>query len=231
MKLSPLIVALDVDNLKEVEKILQRLGKAVDFYKVGLRLFTHYGPDVLSVLRRKKKKIFLDLKFHDIPNTVAEACREAVRHKVDMLSLHASGGSTMMSVAAFAAKEAAKEFKVEKPWLMGVTVLTSMDSLEELGIPRTPAEQVVELAGLAMESKLDGVICSPHEIQGVRSIAPKNFKIVTPGVRPAGTSLGDQKRITTPQEAFHLGADAVVVGRPILEAKDPLQVVKDILRK
>jgi orotidine-5'-phosphate decarboxylase len=229
MKLSPLIVALDVESLQQVENILKQLGPAVDFYKVGLKLYTHYGPEVLRLLKRRRKKIFLDLKFHDIPNTVAEACREAVRLKVEMLTIHASGGSEMMQAAAQAVAEESKRLRISKPWVMGVTVLTSMDSLEELGIFRSPAEQVLELAELAIQSKLDGVICSPHEIEVLRKIAPKRFKIVTPGVRPAGSSADDQKRIKTPLEAFQLGADAVVVGRPILQAKDPLALIRQIL--
>ncbi len=228
-KLSPLIVALDVESMREVESVLNKLGPAVDFYKVGLKLFTHYGPDSVKWLRRKRKRIFLDLKLHDIPNTVAEACREAVRLKVDMLTLHASGGSEMMKTAVGAAREEAKKSKADLPYLMAVTVLTSMDSLAELGLDATPAEQVQRLARLAHQSGMAGVICSPQEIRLIRGEIPRSFKIVTPGVRPAGAEKGDQKRVKTPQEAFSDGADAVVVGRPILQAKDPRQVVADIL--
>ncbi|HKX12242.1 MAG TPA: orotidine-5'-phosphate decarboxylase [bacterium] len=229
-KLSPLIVALDVESMREVESVMKKLGPAVDFYKVGLKLFTHYGPDSVKWLRRKRKRIFLDLKLHDIPNTVAEACREAVRLKVDMLTLHASGGSEMMKTAVAAAREEAKKVKVDLPYLMAVTVLTSMDSLGELGLDATPADQVRRLAGLAHRSGMAGVICSPREIRLIRGELPRSFKVVTPGVRPAGAEKGDQKRVKTPEEAFADGADAVVVGRPILQAKDPRQVAADILR-
>ncbi len=230
-KISKLIVALDLDSAREVEAILKKLGPAVDFYKVGLKLFTHYGPDVLKLLKRRRKRIFLDLKFHDIPNTVAEACREAVRNRVEMLTLHASGGSEMMRAAAAATREEARRRKVPAPFLMGVTVLTSMDSLAEFGLAATPAEQVGRLARLAQAAGMDGVICSPQEIAMLRAALPKAFKIVTPGVRPAGADRGDQKRVKTPEEAFALGADAVVVGRPILAAADPKRVAMEILKK
>jgi len=229
-KLSPLIVALDVDTLQEVEKILKQLGSAVDFYKVGLKLFTHYGPEIFRVLRRRKKHIFLDLKFHDIPNTVAEACREAVNYRVQMLTLHASGGSEMMGAAVAATREESKRKKVPAPLLMGVTVLTSMDSLTELGIEASPAQQVLRLAKLASAAGMDGVICSPQEIERLRSDLPRTFKIVTPGVRPAGAEHGDQKRVKTPEEAFALGADAIVMGRPILRAERPQELVRSIIK-
>ena len=228
-KLSPLIVALDVETMREVEAVLRRLGSAVDFYKVGLKLFTHYGPDAVKWLRRKRKRVFLDLKLHDIPNTVAEACREAVRLKVDMLTLHASGGSEMMKMAAAAAKAEARKIKSPQPYLMAVTVLTSMDSLSELGLEASPAEQVLRLARLAQGSGMSGVICSPQEISLIRGGLPRSFKVVTPGVRPVGADKGDQKRVKTPEEAFADGADAVVVGRPILQAVNPRQVVAEIL--
>lgn len=230
-KISKLIVALDLENSREVEKIIKTLGPAVDFYKVGLKLFTHYGPDILKLLRRRRKKIFLDLKFHDIPNTVAEACREAVRNKVEMLTLHAGGGSEMMRAAAAATREESRRFKCPAPYLMGVTVLTSMDSLSELGLQASPAEQVARLAALAHGAGMDGVICSPQEISLIRQMLPKSFKVVTPGVRPQGSDPGDQKRIKTPAEAFALGADAVVVGRPILRAADPKKIAMEILSK
>lgn len=230
MKLSPLIVALDVENLKKAETLIQKLGPSVDFYKIGMKLFTRHGPDVLKLLRQKRKKIFLDLKFHDIPNTVAEACREATRHRVQMMTLHTSGGKEMMAAAVRAVRSEARRVKIPRPWVMGVTVLTSMDSLKELGIPRGVPEQVRHLARLAKASGLDGVICSPREIASVRKGLGKNFKIVTPGIRPAGAARGDQKRVMTPSQAFANGADALVVGRPIIQSRDPRRVVIDILQ-
>lgn len=229
MRISPIIVALDVETTKDVEKILRRLGNTVDFYKVGLKLFIHYGPEIIAFLKRRRKKVFLDLKLHDIPNTVAEACREAVRHRADLITVHASGGGEMMRAAVVAAAEEAKRRGLDRPYLMGVTVLTSMDSLKELGLPANPARQVLRLARLSYDSGLDGVICSPLEIKALRKKFPRGFKIVTPGVRPAGSATHDQKRVKTPQEAFQLGANAVVIGRPVLEAKDPAGLVRQIL--
>lgn len=230
MKISPLIVALDVDRMKTVEAILKKLGPQVDFYKVGMKLFTHYGPDVLKFLRRKRKKIFLDLKFHDIPNTVAEACREATRHRVQLVTLHASGGVEMMSAAVRAVRETARRYQLERPLLMGVTVLTSMDDLKELGIRSRIPQQVLRLARLAKATRMDGVICSPHELAKLRQEFPKKFIMVTPGVRPLGSDRGDQKRVMTPEQAFRLGSDAIVMGRPIIAAKDPQAVVAAVLR-
>jgi len=230
-RISPLIVALDVENIREVERVLKVLGPGVDFYKVGLRLFTHYGPDILKLLKKKRKKIFLDLKLHDIPNTVAEACREIARHRVQMLTLHASGGKAMMSAAAAAIAEESRRLKIPKPFVMGVTVLTSMENLSEIGVPLPTEVQVLRLAKLASEAKLDGVICSPHEIAAIREVFGKKIKIVTPGVRPQGSESNDQKRVKTPQEAFALGTDSVVVGRPILKAKHPREVVASILKR
>lgn len=229
MKLSPLIVALDVDSMKRVETVVRSLGPAVDFYKVGMRLYTRYGPEVLKFLQKKKKKIFLDLKYHDIPNTVAEACREATLHRVQMLTLHASGGLEMMREAMRSTVCAAREKNIQRPLLMAVTVLTSMEDLSEVGIARSPLLQVKKLAALAHRAALDGVICSPWEIGAVKKMLPKNFKIVTPGVRPAGAHPGDQKRFKTPAEAFGAGADAVVVGRPILSSPRPWSVAKEII--
>lgn len=230
MKPASLIVALDVENLQEVRKVVARLGASVVFYKVGLRLFTHYGPDVVRLLKKQRKKVFLDLKLHDIPNTVAEACREAVALKVDMLTVHTLGGQEMMAAAAGAARDEARARKIPKPWVMGVTVLTSMSSLKEIGIKKKTSAQVLDLAALALRSGLDGVISSPLEIKALRSRFHKKLKIVTPGIRPAGSAANDQKRVMTPAEAFAAGADAIVVGRPILQAKDPQQVVREILK-
>ncbi len=227
---SPLIVALDLDDLAEVRSLVQSLGSQVLFYKVGLKLFTRHGPDLLRFLQSENKFIFLDLKFHDIPNTVAEACREATRWKVQMLTLHASGGGEMMRAAARAVREEAQLLGVRAPLLMGVTVLTSMNSLQELGVPRSPKAQVKKLARLAFDSGLDGVICSPQEIQTLRRFLPETFCIVTPGVRPPGSDPGDQKRIATPEQAWRWGASAVVMGRPIFSASDPRAEVAEILR-
>jgi len=227
--LSPLIVALDLDTKKEVEALLTRLGSMVRAYKVGMKLYTRYGPELLKLLKAKRKQIFLDLKFHDIPNTVAEACAEATRHGVDMLTVHCSGGGEMLRAAVKACRESAKKFRRQPPLVLGVTVLTSMSSLKEIGINTSIQTQVLHLAQLARRSGLGGVVCSPQEISLLRGKLPRTFRIVTPGIRPAGSPQGDQKRVRTPAEAYGQGADALVVGRPIYQAADPIGVARDIL--
>ena len=228
MKLSPLIVALDVESSSQVERIVKKLGPSVDFYKVGLKLYTRYGPSILKILKKKRKKIFLDLKFHDIPNTVAEACREATRHGVDLLTLHASGGKEMMAFAMKAVRSEARRIKKSRPLVVGVTVLTSFASIREIGVNKKIPDQVLSLAKLAKLSGLDGVVCSPLEIAAIRKKFPRTFKIITPGIRPIGSAVGDQKRVMTPQQAFSLGSNSLVVGRPILQARDPLAVVRQM---
>ncbi len=227
--LSPLIVALDLDSIKQVEKLIKVLGKSVIAYKVGMKLYTRYGPEVLSLLKRARKQIFLDLKFHDIPNTVAEACREATRHGVDLMTVHASGGREMLQTAVKATRLAAREFRKPLPLLLGVTVLTSMNRLGEIGISTSVQAQVLKLARLAKGAGLGGVVCSPQEIKMLRKEFSKGFRIVTPGIRPVSSPRGDQKRVMTPAEAYAQGADALVVGRPIYQAVKPLQVVQQIL--
>lgn len=224
-----LIVALDMEGLTAAKALVKRLGSKVSCYKVGMKLFTRYGPEVIKWLHRQKKQTFLDLKFHDIPNTVAEACREATRLKVTMLTLHASGGLAMMKAAVRAVKAEAKKQKLKAPKLLGVTVLTSMDDLTELGIRRSIPKQVEALASLANRAGLDGVVCSPWEIKLIRKTLGKKALIVTPGVRPLGSAAGDQKRIKTPQQAWADGAEAVVMGRPVYGAKNPVQVVESLL--
>ena len=229
MKLSPLIVALDVENIQAVEKIIKKLGPQADFYKVGLRLFTHYGPEILKFLKKRKKKIFLDLKLHDIPNTVAETCSEIARYGIDMLTIHTLGGLEMLQAASHAVRKESLRLKKNKPLVMGVTVLTSMSDLSEIGISKKIPDQVLQLASLAAKAKLDGVICSPLEIELLRKkFDRKTLKIVTPGVRPVGSETHDQKRVKTPEEALTLGADSVVMGRPILQSPDPAELIQKI---
>ncbi|MBI2335455.1 MAG: orotidine-5'-phosphate decarboxylase [Deltaproteobacteria bacterium] len=226
---SKLICALDVANLKAAKGMVRRLGSAVQWYKVGLRLFSQEGPVIVHWLKKQKKRVFLDLKLHDIPNTVAEACRVAVGMKVDMLTVHASGGLEMLQVASLAAQEEAQRLKVHAPLIVAVTVLTSLNDLSFLGISDPISEQVLRLAKLAEAAKLSGVVCSPLEIEILRQKFPKTLKLVTPGIRPPGSPHGDQKRVLTAQEAFAAGADYIVVGRPILTADDPKAVVKQLL--
>ena len=223
-----LIVALDVKSLAEAKEIIRKLSPAVRIFKVGMGLFTLCGPDAVALVHDSGAKVFLDLKFHDIPNTVAHAVRSAAKLGVFMVNIHALGGSEMMMRAVEAARESEK-----KPKLLGVTVLTSMDqsSIGEIGIEKKIEEEVVSLARLGKESGLDGVIASPNETGLIRKNLGKDFIIVTPGIRPAGAEKGDQKRVMTPKAAVTAGADYIVVGRPIIETKDPLGAAKKIIKE
>lgn len=228
-KLSPLIVALDLPDLAAVQKTVASLGDSVDFYKVGLRLFIHYGPKILEFLKKKNKKIFLDLKLHDIPNTVAEACREIVPFEVELTTLHTFGGLEMLQAAKQAVKEEARRLKVTAPQLLGVTVLTSTSDLKEFNIKNTSvASQVGFLATIAAKAQLEGLVSSPWEVKNLRKKYPKSI-LVTPGIRLEAAISDDQKRIMAPGAAFQAGSSAIVVGRPILQAQKPRDVVARIM--
>ena len=217
-----IIIALDVKNKEEAAAAVSGLKDARTF-KVGLELFTAEGPALFKKLKVLRKDIFLDLKLHDIPNTVAGAVRAAVRHGVQMMTIHASGGRDMMTRAAEAARETAEAENVERPLLLGVTILTSLKSAElnEVGMKPDVAEQVLRLAGLAKSAGMDGVVCSPQEIELIRKEHGRDLLIVTPGIRPAWAAVQDQKRIMTPAEAIRKGADYLVIGRPITGAASP----------
>jgi orotidine-5'-phosphate decarboxylase len=220
-----LIVALDVNTDKQAKCFVERLFPNVEIFKVGPVLFTAYGPKVIEMVRKKGAEVFLDLKFHDIPNTVANAVRQATRLKVRMLTLHTSGGEEMLIKAAQAAKEESAKLKIKKPLLLGITVLTSDKT--SVNTQKT----VLERARLAKRSGLDGIVCSVHEAKAVRKACGKNFIIVTPGIRPKSAQSGDQKRVATAKDAISAGADYIVVGRPILEADDPLEAAKNIVKE
>ena len=226
--MAELIVALDVSSTNEVRAVLQRLPREVTFYKVGLELYSAEGPTVLSLLRDMGKRVFLDLKLHDIPRTVERAVAAAATHGVDLLTIHASGGRAMMAAAAAAAKSAPRG-----PRILAVTVLTSMDSsdLVDLGIQRSPEQQVEALGRLAVASGVDGLVCSAKEVGVLRQTLGDGPLLVTPGIRPASTDVGDQKRVATPAAAVKAGASHLVVGRPILDAADPGDAVKRILHE
>ncbi len=229
-----LIVALDMKTLDEAALMVKKLGTAVRVFKVGMGLFTAYGPDAVKMVHDKGAKVFLDLKFHDIPNTVAHAVRSAAKLGVFMMNIHAMGGSEMMSAASSAAAEAAAAASPgNRPILLGVTVLTSMDqaSIGEIGVDRKIDEEVIALARLAKDAGLDGVVASPNETPLIRQNLGKDFVIVTPGIRPAGAEKGDQKRTMTPDGAIRAGADYIVVGRPVVEAKDPVYAAKNIIKE
>jgi orotidine-5'-phosphate decarboxylase len=229
-----IIIALDVGTKREALALAEELKEARVF-KVGLELFTAEGPALLEEAVRMGKKPFLDLKYHDIPNTVAGAVRSATRNGVHMLTLHTSGGKEMMAAAARAAQEESARTGKGRPILLGVTVLTSLkdEELRRIGFAHTVADQVLRLAVLAKDSGLDGVICSPHEIEIIKKECGGEFLVITPGIRPAWAAAQDQKRIMTPAEALGKGADYLVIGRPITGATSPheafLRVLAEIM--
>lgn len=222
-----LIVALDVSSAADAHKIASAVGKSCSIFKIGKQLFTAEGPQLVRDLVASGRKVFLDLKFHDIPNTVAAAVSEAARLGVAMLTVHASGGEKMLRAAVQAAASSA-----QPPLVLAVTVLTSLtdDDLPRLGVSGRVPEQVLRLAALARANGCPGIVASAHEARELRRELGAGFVIVTPGVRPAGTARGDQERVVTPQEAIAAGADYIVVGRPITEAADPAAVVRDIVK-
>lgn len=229
MRPDQLIVALDVENLEKARKVVSALGDSVCFYKVGLRLFTREGPRVVQWLKKRGYKVFLDLKLHDIPNTVAQAVEAATFWGVDFLTLHASGGEEMIAAAARSARVSARRFKKPRPKIFAVSILTSLKKLSPLGIKGNLSGQVLRLAGLAKKAGVDGIVCSPHEIRLIRKRIGQSLKILTPGIRLGGEGSDDQKRIATPQQALRDGADYLVIGRPILKASRPKKLVQTIL--
>src|SRR5256886_3292772 len=223
-------VALDVETLKEADGLLERLAGAGLGAKIGSQLFTAAGPAAVETALKRGFPVFLDLKFHDIPNTVAGAVREATRIGVAMLDVHAGGGGAMMRAAAEAAGKAAKDFGVARPVCLGVTVLTSVDrkGLEEVGVVANVEARVRRLAERAREAGLDGCVASPQEIRLLRRALGPRWVIVTPGIRSA-ERVDDQKRVATPTDAIRAGADAIVVGRPITAVPDPRAAAAAIL--
>ena len=229
--MTKLIVALDKDSLAEALAVVDAAGDSVEWYKIGSQLFCKEGPAAVKAIKDKGKKVFLDLKFHDIPNTVANAVANSVRMGVEMVNVHASGGEEMMSRSVEAAKETAAGGDL--PLVIAVTVLTSMNEagltqVLNVDTPRPPAEQVEHLAKLAKQSGMSGVVCSAHEIDIIRKSCGQNFALIVPGIRPAGSAVGDQKRVMTPAEAAAKGADFIVVGRPVLNAPDPAEAARAI---
>ncbi|MDX6271698.1 MAG: orotidine-5-phosphate decarboxylase [Acidobacteriota bacterium] len=227
-----LIIALDVETAGEARALFSLLGAQAGMFKIGSQLFTAAGPEFVREIVAQGGRVFLDLKFHDIPNTVASACREAVRLGVSLFNVHAAGGGEMMRRAAEATAETAARENLSRPALIAVTVLTSADAgvLAETGVAGALEEQVKRLAQLAATSGLDGVVASPHEIALVRAaVGRENFLLVTPGVRPSASAHDDQKRVMTPAEAVRAGADYIVVGRAILNAPDPLRAAQEIV--
>lgn len=227
-----LIVALDVDSLDRAVGLVDALAGQVTRFKIGSQLFTASGPPAVEAVRKRGGEVFLDLKFHDIPNTVEGAAREAVRLGLFMFNVHASGGRAMMRAAAHGAAEAARTLGVPRPLVIAVTVLTSLDRAMlggELRVASSVEGHVLHLCGLAREAGLDGAVASPNEIRAIRQAMGGSWAIVTPGVRPAGGERQDQSRVATPRAAAEAGAHYLVVGRPITAAPDPAQAAAAIL--
>lgn len=225
------ICALDTKRTPDAMALCQKIHPFVGAVKLGLEFFTANGRQGVRELAGLNIPIFLDLKFHDIPNTVAQAVRAAMELDVSILTVHTMGGVDMMKAAADAARDEAEKHSKIAPLIMGVTVLTSMnnDDLQDIGVTSTVDDQVINLACRAQAAGLDGVVCSAHELKVVKERCGRNFKAIVPGIRPASSDVNDQKRVMTPKEAVDNGADFLVIGRPITQAPDPAQAAKDIL--
>ncbi|MBI3149815.1 MAG: orotidine-5'-phosphate decarboxylase [Betaproteobacteria bacterium] len=223
MSESPVIVALDFPDREAAMNFASKLRPQSCALKIGNELFTAAGPELVRELVARGFRLFLDLKFHDIPNTVAQACRSATRLGVWMMNIHASGGGAMLQAAHSAVAEESQRLGRPRPLLIGVTVLTSLDApaLAEVGVPATPQAQVERLAALCASRGLDGVVCSAQEAMRLRDTHGSAFCLVTPGIRPAGAETQDQKRVMTPEAAIAAGATYLVIGRPITHAADP----------
>ena len=223
---SPIVVALDYDNRDKALAFVDRIDPRDCRLKVGKEMFTLFGPQLVRDLQQRGFDVFLDLKFHDIPNTTAHAVKAAADLGVWMVNVHASGGARMMT----AAKEALQSFGKDAPLLIAVTVLTSMEAadLADHGIQATPAEHAERLAALTQQCGLDGVVCSAQEAVRFKAAFGEPFRLVTPGIRPHGSDAGDQRRIMTPQQAQAAGVDYMVIGRPVTQSADPAQTLRDI---
>lgn len=227
-----IIVALDFNNSESAKQIVDRTGDAVTWYKVGLELFVADGRSIIEYLKKKEKKIFLDLKFHDIPNTVLSAVLASLQYETDMVNMHTQGGYDMMASVTQKVTEHCVQKNIRKPLLIGVTLLTSLDDgylrAMNLGF-NSSREYVLHLAELAKGSGLDGVVSSAIETPFIKQALGSSFLTVTPGIRPAEASLDDQKRVVTPKDAKDMGTDYIVVGRPVTQAKDPHEAAIKIL--
>ena len=232
---SRVIVALDVDDLKSAKRIVSALKDQVSIFKIGMELFTSAGPEAIKVVHKAGAKVFLDLKFHDIPNTTSSASRMACRLGVAMFNVHTTGGLKMMKWVSEQTDAEAKRLSVPKPIILGVTVLTSLSEEEirgEIGIGRSLGEEVLHLAQMAKQAGLAGVVASSHEIEAIKKKCGRNFIVVTPGIRPEWYVTGsDQKRVMTPRMAFDAGADYIVIGRPIIQDPDPAKAAQRVFKE
>ncbi|MBI1993800.1 MAG: orotidine-5'-phosphate decarboxylase [Deltaproteobacteria bacterium] len=226
-----LILALDVDDLERAKKTVRLLAGAVGMFKVGKQLFTLAGPQAVKLIHEMGGEVFLDLKFHDIPTTVAKAAIEATRLGVKMFNVHASGSLEMMRLTVREIGRVCRQENLRKPIMLAVTVLTSLNKsdLKKVGVDGEVEDQVIRLALLTKEAGMDGVVASPQEVAAIRAACGRRFIIVSPGVRPQKGKRNDQRRVMTAEEAIRAGADYLVVGRPVMEAKDPPAAVREIL--
>ncbi|SEP33523.1 orotidine-5'-phosphate decarboxylase [Propionispora vibrioides] len=228
-----LIVALDVPDMGQARNLVEKLGDSVSYYKVGMELYYSTGREVIAYLRSLNKDVFLDLKLHDIPNTVAQSLRVLTELGASMLNIHASGGLAMMKAASQAVANKADQLGISRPALIAVTVLTSIDAADWANLRHDMSikEHVVHLAKLAQSAGIDGVVASPQEAEAIRAACGEKFIIVTPGVRPQGAAINDQSRIATPLEALKKGAHHLVIGRPITAAADPRTAALEIRKE
>jgi orotidine-5'-phosphate decarboxylase len=227
-----LIIALDVSDFRQALDLVEKLKDHVGFFKVGLELFCNCGPEIVTAIKEKGGRVFLDLKFHDIPRTAAQAARAATRVGAEMFTVHLSGGNEMLRAVVDTVREEAAG--VPRPQVIGVTVLTSLGAEQlksEVGVLRSPLEQVIFLAEQAIKCGLDGVVASPQEASAIRAHYGSGLLIITPGIRPQGTGGDDQKRTGSPASALKAGADYLVVGRPVLRAPDPCQAAREIIKE
>lgn len=228
-----LIVALDVPDMDQVKNLVEKLGDSVSYYKVGMELYYSTGREVIAYLRNLNKDVFLDLKLHDIPNTVAQSLGVLTELGASMLNVHTSGGLAMMKAASQAVTNKAVQLEISRPALIAVTVLTSIDAADWANLRHDMSikEHVVHLAKLAQSAGIDGVVASPQEAEAIRAACGEQFIIVTPGIRPQGAAINDQSRIATPLEALKKGAHHLVIGRPITAAADPRTAALEICKE
>ncbi len=229
---SKIFCALDTTNVDHAVSLARALKGTIGGIKLGLEFFCSAGPDGFRRVAETGMPLFLDLKFHDIPNTVAGAIRSIAPLAPKILTIHTQGGPAMMQAAAESAAREADRHGVERPWVCGVTILTSLDDddLNAIGVGDSVGRQVERLAKLALQSGLDGMVCSPKEIALARTASSSGFKLIVPGIRPAGSAVGDQKRVMTPLDAVTAGADILVIGRPITQADDPVAAARAIVK-
>ena len=228
-----LVIALDVPKLEQAQKLVEQLRPLGVTFKIGYEPFYGFGEAILTQLSAQKTPFVLDLKLHDIPRTVGAAVKAIVRPGLQIITVHALGGNEMMQIAVEAASERATELGIPEPQIFAVTILTSIgpEDLNELGLQGGAGENVIRLAALARDAGCGGIVCSPNEVTDIKAFFGTGFATFCPGIRPAGSAHGDQKRVATPAEALHAGADYIVVGRPVTEAADPVAAAREILEE